>query len=481
MDLLEASVSRKQWVHHPPARTRRKPGPVNPILKGLRTTVAAVAIAGLMQSVGSIAFGALAGASNTQLMATTAVNVRAAASGTSARLGVLYRGERVQAVTSSNGWTTVTYQGKTGYVATSYLSASSVVVDTPSTPSKKGTVYSVATLNLRSGPALSDAVKQVVTKGAKLSLTGTVSGSYSQVVYNSDTLWAATSYLATSVGAPSQSLPATTGKVQATAALMIRTTNDRNFMSLGDVARGTILEVTGVLQGGLAQVLWQGNVRWVNNSYVTRIEGATAPVVPVAPGTTTQYATANLNVWSAATGTVYSGEIAHGSAVQVTGAVVSGRAEIVVNGAVRWVTAKYLSASKPSAPGTGSGGSGSGSLNHGYSSGLDQTNDNIKKVVRHVWANYPAIKTMYGWRRDVTPDHPAGRAVDVMIPNYKSNNAMGWQIAEYFRANASEFNITYIIFDQKIWSVSRDKDGWRSMAGRGGDTANHKDHVHINA
>ncbi|MGV8846013.1 SH3 domain-containing protein [Tessaracoccus sp.] len=526
-----------------------------------------MAVAGLMQSVGSMAFGPVADASSGQMTATTAVNVRAAASSTSARLGILYRGEKIQAVSSGNGWTTVTHRGKKAYVASSYLSSGSAAVvkpSAPSSPSKTGTVYSTSpNLNLRSGPTLSYPIQKRVTKGSKLSLTGAVSGSYSQVVHNGKTVWAATLYLSTTAAAPTQSLPASVGKVRATAALMIRTTSDRNFKSLGDVPRGTTLEVTGVVQGGLAQVLWQGNVRWVNNSYVTPVGGATtAPAVPTPPKTTTQYATANLNVWGAATGAAHSGEIAFGSAVQVTGTVASGRAQVVLNGATRWVTAKYLStrapgatapavpappktttqyakadlnlwaaatgasysgeipvgsavqvtgavasgraqvvhngatrwvtakylsASKPAAPGTSkpnppqSGGSGGGTLNRGYSSGLDQTNDSIKKVVRHVWASYPAIKTMYGWRRDVTPDHPGGRAVDVMIPSYKTNSATGWQIAEYFRANAAQFNITYIIFDQKIWSVSRNSEGWRNMASRGGDTANHKDHVHINA
>ncbi|WP_158600680.1 SH3 domain-containing protein [Tessaracoccus antarcticus] len=453
---------------------------MNPILKGLRGTVIAVAVAGLVQSVGSIALGPFADASSSQMTATTAVNVRAGASTGSARVGILYRGERVQAVSASNGWTAVTHRGTTAYVASAYLTSSSVVVEKPSTSQPTGNVFAVATLNLRAGPSLADTVSQVVTKGTKLGLTGTISGSYSQVAHNGRTLWAATSYLAASVGAPTQSLPAVTGKVRATAALMIRTTGDRNFTSLGDVPTGTLLDVTGVVSNGLAQVVWQGNVRWVNNSYVTKVSGSTtSPVAPAPPKTSTQYATANLNVWHAATGTAHSGEIGHGSAVAVTGVVTSGRAQIVVSGAVRWVTAKYLSASKPSAtPGGGTG--GGGSLNHGFSSGLDQTNANVKNVVRHIWANYPAIKTMYGWRRDVTPDHPAGRAVDVMIPNYRSNSAQGWEIARYFRANAKQFGISYIIFDQQIWSVARDKEGWRKMAGRGGDTANHKDHVHIN-
>lgn len=119
-------------------------------------------------------------------------------------------------------------------------------------------------------------------------------------------------------------------------------------------------------------------------------------------------------------------------------------------------------------------------LNRGYSSGLDQTNANVQAIVRDIWNRYPAIKTMYGWRQDVTPDHPAGRAVDVMIPSYSSNQALGWEIANYYKANASKYNINYIIFAQKIWSVQRSSEGWRLMADRGSDNANHYNHVHIN-
>lgn len=451
---------------------------MNLILKTLRGTVAAVAVAALVSSVGSMALGPLADASNSQVTATTAVNIRAGASTSSARVGILYKGERAKSISSSRGWTAITHSGRTAYIATAYLTSSAVVVEKPST-STKGVVYTIGGLNLRTGPSLSGAVSRVVTKGTKLSLTGTISGSYSQVIHRSTTLWAATSYLSASAGAPSQSLPAITGRVRATAAVMIRTTASQNFASLGDAPRGTILDVTGVVTNGLAQVVWQGNVRWVNNSYVAKVSGSTtSPSKPTPPSTTNRYATANLNIWNASSGTAHSGEIARGSAVAVTGKVSGGRAAIVHNGALRWVTASYLSITAPGSSG-GSTGAG-GSLNKGYSSGLDQTNANVKKIVRHIWATQPAIKTMYGWRRSATPDHPAGRAVDVMIPSYKSNNALGWAIARYYSDHAREFGITYIIFDQKIWSVGRDSQGWRSMASRGNDAANHKDHVHIN-
>ena len=69
-----------------------------------------------------------------------------------------------------------------------------------------------------------------------------------------------------------------------------------------------------------------------------------------------------------------------------------------------------------------------------------------------------------------------------MIPQYRSASGkqLGGNVAAWARANAKSLGITYVIWNQRIWSVGRSSEGWRAMANRGGDSANHKDHVHIN-
>lgn len=69
-------------------------------------------------------------------------------------------------------------------------------------------------------------------------------------------------------------------------------------------------------------------------------------------------------------------------------------------------------------------------------------------------------------------DHPGGKALDFMTRS-------GDQLAAFAQANFKRLNIKYIIWNQHIWSVGHAKEGWRLMEDRGGDTANHKDHVHI--
>ncbi len=155
-------------------------------------------------------------------------------------------------------------------------------------------------------------------------------------------------------------------------------------------------------------------------------------------------------------------------------------AEISFKGESRWVTGKYLSDKKPpkpkpkpeskAEPAPAGGVSGapcaSGS---GVESGLQP--DTIK-VHRAVCALFPSI-SRYGGRGG-SGEHAAGRALDIMT----SNVGTGDQIAAYLQKNASKLGVSEVIWRQRIWTVQRSGDGWRSMPDRGSPTANHYDHVH---
>ena len=60
-----------------------------------------------------------------------------------------------------------------------------------------------------------------------------------------------------------------------------------------------------------------------------------------------------------------------------------------------------------------------------------------------------------------------------------SSSSVGWDIANWTRANASTLGVSEVIYSQKIWTVQRSSEGWRSMSDRGSATANHYDHVHV--
>ncbi|WP_278315009.1 M23 family metallopeptidase [Lolliginicoccus levis] len=100
------------------------------------------------------------------------------------------------------------------------------------------------------------------------------------------------------------------------------------------------------------------------------------------------------------------------------------------------------------------------------------------RVMRSINANFPQVNSIGGYRpSDPYPDHPSGRAVDAMIPAYNTPTgiALGDRVASYFVANADHYNVTYILWRQRIWQ----NGSWSGMENRGSDTQNHNDHVHI--
>lgn len=85
-------------------------------------------------------------------------------------------------------------------------------------------------------------------------------------------------------------------------------------------------------------------------------------------------------------------------------------------------------------------------------------------------------------------DHATGHALDVMTAingDYKSEAAVkrGWQLAKWAQENAEHLGIKYVIYYDKIWSASKAAQGWRDYGhpgvNSGGDTAQHRDHVHL--
>lgn len=70
-----------------------------------------------------------------------------------------------------------------------------------------------------------------------------------------------------------------------------------------------------------------------------------------------------------------------------------------------------------------------------------------------------------------------------MIPKYSTSSGkeLGDQIARYLQADYKNLHVHYLIWRQRSWNVERSTDfaNWRQMEDRGGDTANHYDHVHV--
>lgn len=159
--------------------------------------------------------------------------------------------------------------------------------------------------------------------------------------------------------------------------------------------------------------------------------------------------------------------------VAITGETTKGFAEVARGGVSYWVSAEYLAKQKPKPEKveteTASAAPAPGNCTASPPSGVV---DQAMVVFEAVCSNFPSITTYGGWRND--GEHSDGHAIDVMV-----SGDLGWQVAEYLRAHAAEFNLYDVIYSQKIFTQERASEGWRYMEDRGSTTANHYDHVHV--
>lgn len=90
------------------------------------------------------------------------------------------------------------------------------------------------------------------------------------------------------------------------------------------------------------------------------------------------------------------------------------------------------------------------------------------------------ITNIGGYRKGDPEDHGQGLAVDVMVP---TSSELGDQVAQYAIDNMDRAGISYIIWKQQFYmpvnNIYGPANTWNQIPDRGGDTANHYDHVHI--
>jgi hypothetical protein len=199
---------------------------------------------------------------------------------------------------------------------------------------------------------------------------------------------------------------------------------------------------------------------------------------------TKKWTTVDLNLWSSASQAARQvGLLSSGKHVLVTGRVTDGRAELVVDGQSRWVTAGFLADTKPQPATAGSSAAGAtGAVTAAAGLSMAPCPDGSVEyrltsaavyVYRSVCHAFPQITSYGGW--DAHGEHVSGKALDIMTSDVSLGNA----IAAFLQEHASELHLYDILWQQHIWTPVRASEGWRLFADRGSPTANHMDHVHV--
>ncbi|HPU13476.1 MAG TPA: SH3 domain-containing protein [Aeromicrobium sp.] len=162
--------------------------------------------------------------------------------------------------------------------------------------------------------------------------------------------------------------------------------------------------------------------------------------------------------------------VAKGKKVAVTGVERAGWTQIIHNDLPRWVSSDLVGEKTP-VLGASEGTVSTAPCARGSSVESGLRPDTIA-VYRAVCARFPQVANYGGIAG--RGEHGTGQALDIMV-----RGQLGWDIAAFLQANRQRFGVSYLIFEQRIWTVQRGGEGWRSMSDRGGDTANHFDHVHV--
>lgn len=224
------------------------------------------------------------------------------------------------------------------------------------------------------------------------------------------------------------------------------------------------------------QIVSRSSSRIERLSDIERMLTPEATAKAIRTADTKLWTTAPLNLWTKPTSKANKiGLVKEAKRVLVTGRKTSDKIEVVVDGKSRWVTAGYLTDEKPAADqaGTDESEAAAPALGGACTNGSSVSGQpNIIEVHAAVCAAFPEITSYGTYRGD--GDHAQGLAIDIM-----TSGARGWEVAEFVRANYAALGVNYIMYSQKIWSVDRGGEGWRSVSDRGSVTANHYDHVHV--
>lgn len=98
-------------------------------------------------------------------------------------------------------------------------------------------------------------------------------------------------------------------------------------------------------------------------------------------------------------------------------------------------------------------------------------------------ANNNACVKSFNTYAEINPasDHTLCKAVDIWPNTVRAS--CNTDVAEYIMNNQASLKVKYVIYGQRKWNPSIDKvtgwSMWRPMEDRGGDTANHWDHIHV--
>lgn len=245
----------------------------------LRTSIVGLTLIASTVSIGTVVVVGNAIAASQTMAATTDVNLRSGPGTSYSILTVVPDGALVTAVSTSDGWTKVNYDGRTGYVSSTYLAPSGSASTDGGSTAGTGTATTNTSVNVRTGPSTSYPVVALLQAGVTLRTTGVTSGAWTQVIYDGVNRWMYSAYLTPGSGSGGA---AETSQVRTTENLNMRTEGYLGATIVGVLPKDSIVDVTGETTDTYTQIVYQGQKVWISNKYIVPLGSG-----PVQLGSTT--------------------------------------------------------------------------------------------------------------------------------------------------------------------------------------------------
>ena len=221
--------------------------------------------------------------SNIAIVNTDGLNFRNGAGTSYSIIKVLNKGEKVEVISESNGWSKVKHDSRLGYVASQYIDKATT----------NYTIKEVNTdgLNVRTGPSTSYATIGKLNKGTRVEVISESAG-WSKINYNNKTAYVSSGYLkAVSTSTPDTKPEDTTQqykeiKVVNTDGLNVRKGPSTSYESIGKIDKGTSVEVISD-SDGWSNINYKNTTAYVATRYLDKIS-SNEQVPPVVGGESTE-------------------------------------------------------------------------------------------------------------------------------------------------------------------------------------------------
>lgn len=388
----------------------------------------------------------------TSLWVAKNTTLRTGASNTTSKKATLPALEKVTLYGRSNGWSRVKTSKGLGWISSKDLSAKKPVIDV-----LKGHRWAINSVVVRTTASAKAKSVATIGPGTKVGFYRS-SGSWSKIKTGRVIGWVPDYTLIDKAYIPQNNV-----KRWVTTNVNLREGSSTSFRSLGVVPKNQQVTAHGTANGWTRVTTTQG-VGWVSSTYVTSKQ----PKVTAPENDKQQiyrWTTANVNL-RAGSGVEHRslGVVPMGEKVTFL-KMSNGWSQIKSSQGTGWVSAKYLATSAPVS--------------------LQPDAQRVLKAIDNRFGDTVSnIHTI----RSGSVGHSAGKAVDLMIRDYKNKTriSQGDKIAAFLLDNREQLGVYYLIWQDKIWLPG---SGWNEYSASGkygtqftnnwNDTTKHLDHIHV--